>query len=117
LSTLPKSQGYDIDPVRVGQVLKRTLEVAKDLRVAGLMCDGNMSGAAETCQSGLIISALNDFGRYHEQPLKEVARRVEACPRGAYVATKAYIDGDRDMFERAQHLAQLTHPDVHEVAR
>jgi hypothetical protein len=95
---------YDIKPRGVVRVLKGTIEPAQDLRSAYKTCGRALEGVPRTCQSGLIVKALNDFMAYYADPLKELTRRVNGAPRGAASATRAYLDGDREMVKAAQRL-------------
>jgi Family of unknown function (DUF6507) len=102
MAPLPKSQGYDIEPAGVSRVLKSLQSPVEELQAAGKDIETNLPEAAHQSQSTLVVKALTAFMDYHARPLKEVGHLVQAAPKGAVDATRAYLDGDREMFDRAQ---------------
>ncbi|KAB2388800.1 DUF6507 family protein [Actinomadura montaniterrae] len=105
--------GWDIDPIGVQTVLEKVIT-----HYAGEDGKGNgglvkqagqfaqyVDDAVAAALSEPIGIALGEYAKAVKPELKATFHKVHSCVKGATDATKAYIDGDIKMAEKAQKRA------------
>jgi hypothetical protein len=91
---------YRIHPAGVQHVLTQTKKDAEKFGTILKPLQGYVEAAAKgTGGSGAVVPALQAFFEQQAHGLEEISSRVSAALTGAYNATKAYVDGDREMVQ------------------
>ena len=94
---------YDINPDGVEKVLNATKTDAEKFGTILKPMQGWVEFAATgTGNSGAIVPALQSFFQVQSAGLQAINTRAAAGITGAYEATKAYIEGDREMVQTYQ---------------
>jgi hypothetical protein len=113
---------WDLHPQGISHVLQTTGETASHLEKqaksfgehltsaathAGTISaeGGGSGGGGEKAQGGLVALALSQFAEHASKDLQFIAARAGKSLQGAMDATTAYLHGDQEMAERAQHAA------------
>lgn len=102
--------GWDIEPVGVRAVVRRTQDVAGQFEGELTGIGSSLQGGAEQSSSPIVAAALAGFAAAVQDDIRFALERTGATLQAAISATAAYVQGDLDMAATTQAAATALPP-------